>query len=120
MRRAERDQLTPTSGWDRAAFDRANQGCLSDSGTFSIQSDCTGLLTANDATATCQVTPLLDEQVTGTIGSLAGCNKLFSTAIDEPSVRGILERSPEGVANLLADAFEDLRVGVRHASRDFH
>ncbi len=33
--------------------------------------------------------------------------------------RGILERSPEGVTNLVADAFEDLRVGVSHASRDF-
>ncbi|MGZ0713100.1 error-prone DNA polymerase (plasmid) [Coraliomargarita sp. W4R53] len=34
-------------------------------------------------------------------------------------VRGILERSVEGVTNLLADQFEDLRVGVKHQSRDF-
>jgi error-prone DNA polymerase len=34
-------------------------------------------------------------------------------------VRGMLERSPEGVTNLVADGAEDLRVGVRHASRDF-
>ena len=34
-------------------------------------------------------------------------------------VRGILERSPEGVTNLLADAFEPLVVGVPHHSRDF-
>jgi len=34
-------------------------------------------------------------------------------------VRGILERSPEGVTNVLADGFEDLRVGVQHRSRDF-
>lgn len=33
--------------------------------------------------------------------------------------RGILERSPEGVTNLVADAFEDLQVGVPHRSRDF-
>lgn len=33
--------------------------------------------------------------------------------------RGMLERSPEGVTNLLADGFEDLRVGVKHRSRDF-
>jgi len=33
--------------------------------------------------------------------------------------RGMLERSEEGVVNVLADAFEPLRVGVRHASRDF-
>lgn len=40
---------------------------------------------------------------------------------DAPALiaRGILERSPEGVTNLVADAFEDLRVGVRHRSRDF-
>ncbi|MFJ6652880.1 error-prone DNA polymerase [Microbacterium sp. NPDC091313] len=34
-------------------------------------------------------------------------------------VRGILERSVEGVTNLVADAFEDLRVSVAHSSRDF-
>lgn len=34
-------------------------------------------------------------------------------------VRGMLERSPEGVTNLVADGFEDLRVGVQHRSRDF-
>jgi error-prone DNA polymerase len=34
-------------------------------------------------------------------------------------VRGILERSDEGVTNLLADRFEPLRVAVAHRSRDF-
>src|SRR5690606_18672711 len=34
-------------------------------------------------------------------------------------VRGLLERSPEGVVSVLADRLEPLRVGVRHASRDF-
>ncbi|WP_405375066.1 MULTISPECIES: error-prone DNA polymerase [unclassified Microbacterium] len=40
---------------------------------------------------------------------------------DSPALiaRGMLERSPEGVTNLLADGFEDLRVGVEHRSRDF-
>ncbi|WP_243233522.1 error-prone DNA polymerase [Microbacterium sp. CIAB417] len=40
---------------------------------------------------------------------------------DSPAliVRGMLERSVEGVTNLVADAFEDLRVGVSHRSRDF-
>lgn len=40
---------------------------------------------------------------------------------DSPALiaRGILERSPEGVTNLVADRFEDLRVGVNHRSRDF-
>uniref|UniRef100_UPI00345B1CB5 helix-hairpin-helix domain-containing protein n=1 Tax=uncultured Microbacterium sp. TaxID=191216 RepID=UPI00345B1CB5 len=42
-------------------------------------------------------------------------------ARDSPAlvVRGILERSPEGVINVLADAFEDLRTGFAHRSRDF-
>lgn len=34
-------------------------------------------------------------------------------------VRGMLERSSEGVVNLVADGFEDLRVGVTHRARDF-
>ena len=34
-------------------------------------------------------------------------------------VRGMLERSPEGVTNLLADYFEPLRLKIRHTSRDF-
>lgn len=40
---------------------------------------------------------------------------------DSPAlvVRGILERSTEGVTNLLADRFEPLRVPVIHRSRDF-
>lgn len=40
---------------------------------------------------------------------------------DSPAlvVRGILERSVEGVTNLLADRFEPLRVPVPHRSRDF-
>ncbi|WOP17562.1 error-prone DNA polymerase [Raineyella sp. LH-20] len=35
-------------------------------------------------------------------------------------VRGILERSAEGVTNLVADHVEPLPVTVRHTSRDFH
>jgi error-prone DNA polymerase len=40
---------------------------------------------------------------------------------DSPAliVRGMLERSAEGVTNLLADRFEPLRVSVPHRSRDF-
>lgn len=40
---------------------------------------------------------------------------------DSPALiaRGILERSPEGVVNIVADGFEDLRVGIGHRSRDF-
>ena len=35
-------------------------------------------------------------------------------------IRGLLERSPEGVANVLADAFEPLEVAGRTVSRNFH
>ena len=35
-------------------------------------------------------------------------------------IRGILERSPEGVTNLIADAFEELAVVGRTAVRNFH
>ena len=40
---------------------------------------------------------------------------------DAPALiaRGMLERSAEGVTNLVADGFEDLRVGLTHRSRDF-
>lgn len=34
-------------------------------------------------------------------------------------VRGILERSPEGVVNLVADKFEQLKLGARTTSRNF-
>ncbi|MBT2486373.1 MULTISPECIES: error-prone DNA polymerase [unclassified Microbacterium] len=48
-------------------------------------------------------------------------NRYRRVARDSPAliIRGILERSPEGVVNILADAFEDLRTGVTHRSRDF-
>ncbi|MFD5215247.1 error-prone DNA polymerase [Microbacterium sp. NPDC058345] len=48
-------------------------------------------------------------------------NRYRRVARDSPAliVRGMLERSPEGVVNVLADAFEDLRTGLAHRSRDF-
>ena len=48
-------------------------------------------------------------------------NRYRRVAREAPAmiIRGMLERSPEGVMNLVADRFEDLQVGVRHASRDF-
>ncbi|CAH0168072.1 Error-prone DNA polymerase [Microbacterium oxydans] len=48
-------------------------------------------------------------------------NRYRRIARDSPAliVRGILERSTEGVVNVLADAFEDLRTGLAHRSRDF-
>lgn len=48
-------------------------------------------------------------------------SRYHRVARDSPAliIRGILERSAEGVVNILADAFEDLRTGVTHRSRDF-
>lgn len=48
-------------------------------------------------------------------------NRYRRVVRDAPALiaRGILERSPEGVTNLVADGFEDLRVGVQHKARDF-
>jgi error-prone DNA polymerase len=55
------------------------------------------------------------------ICSVGVWNRYRRVVRDSPAliVRGILERSVEGVVNLVADGFEDLRVGVAHASRDF-
>ena len=55
------------------------------------------------------------------ICSVGVWNRHRRTARDAPAliVRGMLERSVEGVTNLVADRFEDLRVGVAHHSRDF-
>ncbi|PVW04822.1 error-prone DNA polymerase [Microbacterium sp. Gd 4-13] len=55
------------------------------------------------------------------ICSVGVWNRYRRVARESPAliVRGVLERSVEGVTNLLADRFEDLRVGVSHASRDF-
>ena len=48
-------------------------------------------------------------------------NRYRRVARDSPAliIRGILERSTEGVVNILADGFEDLRTGLTHHSRDF-
>jgi error-prone DNA polymerase len=53
--------------------------------------------------------------------SLGVWNRYRRVVRDSPALiaRGILERSAEGVTNLIADRFEDLRVGVQHRARDF-
>jgi error-prone DNA polymerase len=53
--------------------------------------------------------------------SLGVWNRYRRVVRDSPALiaRGILERSAEGVTNLLADRFEDLRIGVQHRARDF-
>ncbi|GAA0501793.1 error-prone DNA polymerase [Microbacterium aurantiacum] len=84
-----------------------------------------GLVTHRQRPATASGVTFLnleDEHgVVNVICSVGVWNRHRRVARDAPAliVRGILERSPEGVTNLLADRFEDLRVGVVHASRDF-
>jgi len=53
--------------------------------------------------------------------SLGVWNRYRRVVRDSPALiaRGLLERSAEGVTNLIADRFEDLRVGVQHKARDF-
>jgi len=55
------------------------------------------------------------------ICSVGVWNRYRRIARDSPAliVRGILERSPEGVTNLLADRLEPLAMATRTASRDF-
>ena len=55
------------------------------------------------------------------ICSVGMWNRYRRIARDSPAliVRGILERSPEGVMNLLADRLEALPMSTRSASRDF-
>ncbi|CAN5411564.1 error-prone DNA polymerase [soil metagenome] len=55
------------------------------------------------------------------ICSVGVWNRYRRIARDSPAliVRGILERSPEGVTNLLADRLEALPMSTRTASRDF-
>ncbi|QHC66640.1 DNA polymerase III subunit alpha [Rathayibacter sp. VKM Ac-2759] len=55
------------------------------------------------------------------ICSVGVWNRYRRTAREAPAllVRGILERSDEGVTNLLADRFEALTVGARTTSRNF-
>ncbi|GAB2835220.1 error-prone DNA polymerase [Microbacterium insulae] len=84
-----------------------------------------GLVTHRQRPATASGVTFLnleDEHgVVNVICSVGVWNRYRRVARDAPAliVRGVLERSPEGVMNVLADRFEDLRVGVQHHSRDF-
>ncbi|MBG6058752.1 error-prone DNA polymerase [Cryobacterium sp. MP_M5] len=70
------------------------------------------------------VTFLNLEDETGTLNVIAGLgvwNRFRRVARESPAliVRGILERSPEGVTNLIADRFEPLTITATTISRDF-
>ena len=59
--------------------------------------------------------------IVNVICSVGVWNRYRRVVRDAPAliVRGILERSVEGVTNLLADRFDDLRVDVPHHARNF-
>ncbi|MCS0498292.1 error-prone DNA polymerase [Protaetiibacter mangrovi] len=84
-----------------------------------------GLVTHRQRPATASgITFMNLEDETGLVNVICGAGfwaRHRRVARDEPAVivRGILERSDEGVVNVLADAIEPLRAGVAHRSRDF-
>jgi error-prone DNA polymerase len=55
------------------------------------------------------------------ICSVGVWNRYRRVAREAPAmvVRGMLERSPEGIVNLVADRLEALRIGANTRSRDF-
>lgn len=84
-----------------------------------------GVVTHRQRPATASgITFLNIEDESGTVNVIAGVgvwNRYRRIAREAPAmiVRGILERSPEGVTNLVADRFESLTVSAPHRSRDF-
>jgi error-prone DNA polymerase len=84
-----------------------------------------GVVTHRQRPATASgITFMNIEDETGLVNvicSVGMWNRYRRIARDSPAliVRGILERSAEGVTNLLADRFEALPMSTRTASRDF-
>ncbi|WP_375399384.1 error-prone DNA polymerase [uncultured Amnibacterium sp.] len=84
-----------------------------------------GVVTHRQRPATASgITFLNIEDETGMINVIASVGvwqRYRRVAREAPAmiVRGILERSPEGVINIVADRFERLPIGARHTSRDF-
>lgn len=84
-----------------------------------------GVVTHRQRPATANSITFLNlEDETGLVNVVCsqGAWKRFRRTVRESealSVRGILERSPEGVVNLLADYFEPLDLEVSIKSRDF-
>lgn len=84
-----------------------------------------GVVTHRQRPATASgITFLNLEDESGTLNVIAGVgvwNRYRRVAREAPAmiVRGILERSPEGVTNLVADKFERLMMSAPARSRDF-
>ena len=112
------------------ALDFDERGVLSARGLRTAESgrriEIAGLVTHRQRPATASGITFLNLEdetgLTNVVCSLGVWGRYRRVVRDSPAliVRGVLERSPEGVTNVLADRFEPLRVGVRHASRDFH
>jgi error-prone DNA polymerase len=109
--------------------DLARRGVLTSTALRSAESgrriEVGGVVTHRQRPATASgITFLNLEDETGMINVIASVGvwqRYRRVAREAPAmiVRGILERSPEGVVNVVADRFERLPIGARHVSRDF-
>ncbi|HEY0375301.1 MAG TPA: OB-fold nucleic acid binding domain-containing protein, partial [Amnibacterium sp.] len=109
--------------------DLARRGVLTSKALRSAESgrriEVGGVVTHRQRPATASgITFLNLEDETGMINVIASVGvwqRYRRVAREAPAmiVRGILERSPEGVVNVVADRFERLPIGARHVSRDF-
>jgi error-prone DNA polymerase len=109
--------------------DLARRGVLTSSALRSAESgrriEVGGVVTHRQRPATASgITFLNLEDETGMVNVIASVGvwqRYRRVAREAPAmiVRGILERSPEGVVNIVADRFERLPIGARHVSRDF-
>ena len=109
--------------------DLARRGVLTGAALRSAESgrrvEIGGVVTHRQRPATASgITFLNIEDETGMINVIASVGvwqRYRRVAREAPAmiVRGILERSPEGVVNVVADRFERLPIGARHTSRDF-
>ncbi|MBW4043154.1 MAG: error-prone DNA polymerase, partial [Acidobacteria bacterium] len=111
-----RADLTKRGVLSGAALQRAESGRRVEIG---------GVVTHRQRPATASgITFLNIEDETGMVNVIASVGvwqRYRRVAREAPAmiVRGILERSPEGVINIVADRFERLPIGAKHASRDF-
>ncbi|GAA2753359.1 error-prone DNA polymerase [Amnibacterium kyonggiense] len=140
--------LPETSGMDRVAADLwatgisvddhpvahvraelAERGVLSSAALHRAESgrrvEIGGVVTHRQRPATASgITFLNLEDETGMVNVIASVGvwqRYRRVAREAPAmiVRGILERSAEGVVNVVADRFERLPIGAKHVSRDF-
>jgi error-prone DNA polymerase len=102
---------------------RADQLASAESGR---RIEVSGVVTHRQRPATAAgVTFLNLEDETGLINVVCPVgvwNRYRRVAREAPAmvIRGMLERSEEGVVNVIADRMESLSVGLRTTSRDFH